>query len=132
MGPGREPYSSAIDRTIVDAAEGHHGRAGALGAEDGKGLGVATVAERRDGQQLGRRHDPLAAAAVKANLVHTHTIAHPSVPGIRTGRLGWYTAHFTAPDLADPAATSAAVRALLAQRLPLFGRTERDLRAPGA
>jgi hypothetical protein len=51
---------------------------------------------------------------------------------IRTGRLGWYTARFTAPDLADPAATSAAVRALLAQRLPLFGRTERDLRAPGA
>ena len=35
---------------------------------------------------------------------------------IRTGRLGWYTARFTAPDIARPAATADAVRALLAQR----------------
>jgi very-short-patch-repair endonuclease len=39
---------------------------------------------------------------------------------IRTGRLGWYTARFTAPDIARPAATADAVRALLAQRYPHF------------
>jgi hypothetical protein len=48
---------------------------------------------------------------------------------IRTGRLGWYTARFTAQDIARPAATAAAVRALLAQRLR---RAERDLSAPGS
>jgi very-short-patch-repair endonuclease len=36
---------------------------------------------------------------------------------IRTGRLGWYTARFTAADIARPAATAAAVRSLLAVRL---------------
>lgn len=35
---------------------------------------------------------------------------------IRTGRLGWYTARFTAADLAQPAAVVSAVRALLAVR----------------
>jgi hypothetical protein len=45
---------------------------------------------------------------------------------IRTGRLGWYTARFTAPDIARPAATADAVRALLAQRRQL---AERDVRA---
>jgi hypothetical protein len=35
---------------------------------------------------------------------------------IRTGRLGWYTARFTAPDIARPAGTADAVGALLAQR----------------
>ena len=45
---------------------------------------------------------------------------------IRTGRLGWYTAHFTAPDIARPAATADAVRALLAQRRQLV---EWDVRA---
>jgi very-short-patch-repair endonuclease len=35
---------------------------------------------------------------------------------VRTGRLGWYTARFTKHDLAQPAATIAAVRALLNER----------------
>jgi very-short-patch-repair endonuclease len=35
---------------------------------------------------------------------------------IRTGRLGWYTARFTKHDIARPAATADAVRALLRER----------------
>jgi very-short-patch-repair endonuclease len=45
---------------------------------------------------------------------------------IRTGRLGWFTARFTASDIARPTATADAVRALLAQRRLL---AERDVRA---
>ena len=58
------------DFLVGDAAKGHHGRARALGTEAGKGLGVAPLVERSDGQHLGRCHHPLAAAAVYAYLEH--------------------------------------------------------------
>lgn len=46
---------------------------------------------------------------------------------VRAGRLGWYTARFTARDIAAPEATAESVRLLLEQRLRLFGHVERDL-----
>lgn len=46
---------------------------------------------------------------------------------VRTGRLGWYTARFTARDIAAPETTAESVRVLLDRRLRMAGRTERDL-----
>lgn len=46
---------------------------------------------------------------------------------VRTGRRGWCTARFTKHDIARQADTASAVRALLSERLRLFGLTERDL-----
>jgi very-short-patch-repair endonuclease len=43
---------------------------------------------------------------------------------ISTGRLGWYTARFTKHDIAQPAATTAAIRALLSERRAVRQRTE--------
>ena len=63
------------DRAVVDAAEGHHGRAGALGPEDREGLGVAAVVEGGDGEQFGGGDDALAAAPVDAYLEHGRTVA---------------------------------------------------------
>jgi hypothetical protein len=62
---------AGADLAVVDAAEGHHRRARALGPEEREGLSVEAIAEGGDGQELGGGHDPLAAPAVKANLVHT-------------------------------------------------------------
>jgi len=58
------------DLAIVDAAEGHHRRAGALRAEAGKRLRVAALVEGRDGQHVGGGDHPLAAAAVDSYLQH--------------------------------------------------------------
>jgi hypothetical protein len=65
---GSQHRLAQADRLVVDAAEGHHGRAGALGAEAREGLGVAALEERRHRQHLGARHDALAATAVNADL----------------------------------------------------------------
>ena len=48
---------------------------------------------------------------------------------IRTGRLGWHTARFTKHDVARKQETATSVRALLSERLRLFGLAERDLSA---
>jgi hypothetical protein len=44
---GREDRLAQADRVVVDAAEGHHRRAGALGAEAREGLRVAALRRRR-------------------------------------------------------------------------------------
>jgi hypothetical protein len=58
------------DRALVQAAERHHRRTGALGTEAWERLGVASHVERGYGKQFGGRDHPLAATAVNADLEH--------------------------------------------------------------
>src|SRR4249919_1490227 len=67
---GRDDRLAHADLAIVDAAERHDRRAGALGAEARKRLRVLAVEERRDGEQFGCRDDALAATAVDSHLEH--------------------------------------------------------------
>ncbi len=67
---GSQDRLAQADLLVVDAAEGHHRRAGALRAEAGERLRVAAFAERGDRQHFGGRHHALAAAAVDAHLEH--------------------------------------------------------------
>src|SRR5207302_8438625 len=53
--------------------ERDHRRAGAVGAEAGKRLGMLAFEKGGDREQLGRGHDALAAAAVNPHLEHAHT-----------------------------------------------------------
>ena len=73
------------DLLVVDPAEGHHRRAGALGAEARERLRVAALDERGDREHLGGGHDALAAAAVNAHLEHLRSIAHRGPFVIRVG-----------------------------------------------
>lgn len=64
----RAATGSRVRIAIVDAAEGNDRRAGALGAEARKRLGMPSFIRRGDGEHLGGSDDPLAAASVNANL----------------------------------------------------------------
>src|SRR5215207_8860412 len=66
------------DLPVVDAAERHDRRTGALRAEARERLRVALLEERGEREQLGRRDDALAAAAVDADCEHA---PNPRGPG---------------------------------------------------
>src|SRR5919198_659757 len=68
---------AGADRTVVDAAERDHRRAGALGAEARERLRVAALQEGCGRQQLGGGDDPLPATAVDADLKHRADQARP-------------------------------------------------------
>src|ERR1043165_9097239 len=70
QGIGLENRFAQPDFLVVDAAERHDRRPGALGAETRKGLRVTLFDEGRDRQQLRGGHHALATAAVETNLKH--------------------------------------------------------------
>ena len=74
---GRDDRLADADRAVVDAAERDDRRAGALGAEARERLRVAALEEGGDREQLGRRDDALAAAAVDADLEHAPNLRGP-------------------------------------------------------
>ena len=74
---GLDDRFAHADLAIVDAAEGDHRRADALGAEAREGLRVAALVERGDRQHLRRGDDTLAAAAVDAYLKHASQSTPP-------------------------------------------------------
>src|SRR5579864_4936215 len=56
------------DGLVVDAAEGHDGRAHSFGAETGEGLRESAFNESGDGEHLGGRDNALAAPPVDSYL----------------------------------------------------------------
>lgn len=83
QGVRRSDWLTGADRYVGDATEAHHGCSRALRAEARERLRVAALNECGDRQQLSRRHDPLAAAAVDADLEHACTMARRRRPVIR-------------------------------------------------
>ena len=77
---GMHDRLAGTDLAVVDAAEGHHRRARALGTEEREGLGVEAVAEGGDGQKLGGGHDPLAAPQSSHGRRAQRTRAAPPSP----------------------------------------------------
>ena len=75
---GREHRIARPDRLVVDPAEGHHRRPGPLRPEARHRLRVTALLERRDGQHLRRRDDPLPPAPVNPHLSIKGLLPHCS------------------------------------------------------
>ena len=63
-------WFTQTNRLLIDSAERHDRRTGALGAEAGKCLRKLSFEEGRHRKQLRRSHHALASAAVNSNLEH--------------------------------------------------------------
>jgi hypothetical protein len=71
---GFHHWLAGANRRVVEATIRDDRSTGSLGAKTRERLGVATLREGRDGEQLGGGDDPLAAPTVYANLEHVAPI----------------------------------------------------------